>query len=67
VSRPVICLGTGGEGGHLLVADMHPANVGRAQGFGKAVQRIPDDAPDPLDARGHQQLGHLIGNALRHD
>ena len=60
-------LGAGGERGHLLVAHMHPADPGRSQSLGEAVERIPHDAPDPFDAGGLERLCQLISDAPRHD
>ena len=59
-------LGAGGERRHLLVAHVHPADAAGAQGFGEAVERIADDAPDAFDARGRERLHQLIRDPLGH-
>ena len=56
-------LGAGREGGDLLVPDMDPLDLAvAADGIGQAVQAVADDAVDPLDASGGEDVSELIRN-----
>ena len=51
--------GTGGEGGGLFVADVHPFDGAVfAQGVGEAVERVAGEAVDALDACVLQTFDH---------
>ena len=55
------------EGSNFLVPDMKPLDLALAANrVGQTVQAIADDAVDPLDARGRQSLGELVGYCLCH-
>lgn len=63
-----MCLGTGRKGGHFLVPDMNPVDASvTADRIGKAIQAIPNDSIDALDAHLSKSVGELICNRLRHD
>ncbi len=56
--------GAGREGGHLLVADMHPLNHGlAANGIGQAVEAVANDAINSFDPRRREDFGKLVCNS----
>src|SRR5260370_633109 len=60
-----MCFGAGREGGHLLVADMHPLNLGlTANSVSQAIEAVANDAVDPLDAGRCKGFSELICDSL---
>jgi hypothetical protein len=60
-------LGTCRKGGDLLVPDMDPIDLSlSAQGIGKAVEAIADNAVDPPHPRRYEDLRELISYQLCH-
>jgi hypothetical protein len=54
-------LGTGRERARFLVAHRHPGDVAPVVNcVGDAVERVADDAVDPLHAAAHQNLDHRL-------
>jgi hypothetical protein len=54
--------GAGCEGGHLLMANMHPLDPGlSADSIGQAVEAVADNAINPLDTRCGEDVRKLIG------
>jgi hypothetical protein len=61
------CIGSGSEGGRLLVPRVHPGNVtASAQSVGQTVETITDNAVDALDANLMQRIGNEISNFSVH-
>ena len=60
-------LGSGGEGGNLLVPDMQPLDFALpADRIGQAVQAVANDAVDALDACERKGLSGLVCDAFHH-
>ena len=60
-------LGAGGERCHLLMPDMNPFDLAlAAQRVGQPVETVADDAVNPFDSCGGENLGKLISNRFRH-
>src|SRR5258705_7456401 len=60
-------LGTGREGCHLLMPDMHPVDLALApERIGQAVQAVADNAINSLDAGRDEDLRKLIGYCFCH-
>ena len=57
--------GTSRKGGNLLVAYMHPLNLGLpANGIGQAVEAVTDDSVNSLDAGGGKNFRKLVRNCF---
>src|ERR1700679_1332625 len=60
-------IGSGSEGGCLLVPRVHPGDVtASTQSFGQTVEAITDDAVDTFDPYLIQSIGNEISNFLIH-
>src|SRR5262249_1872504 len=59
--------GAGGERGHLLVAHMYPLDLALApDGVHQAVEAVPHNSVNSLNADCSQHICKLIGNGVGH-